>query len=112
VEEVAVAANYNLPVTVLILNNSYLSLIRQNQKYAYNYEYQVRMPENKNGLIDYVKVSEGLGAQAERVSTYAELEQALDRAAAAKGTYVVDILVEDNTDCDMGNDIAHIKHFE
>ncbi|MDR2095654.1 MAG: glyoxylate carboligase [Treponema sp.] len=112
VEEVAVAANYNLPVTVLILNNSYLSLIRQNQKYAYNYEYQVRMPENKSGLIDYVKVSEGLGAQAERVSTYAELEEALDRAAAAKGTYVVEILVEDNTDCDMGNDIAHIRHFQ
>jgi tartronate-semialdehyde synthase len=112
VEEVAVAANYNLPVTVLILNNSYLSLIRQNQKYAYNYEYQVRMPENKSGLIDYVKISEGLGAKAERVSTYAELEQALDRAAAARGTYVVEILVEDNTDCDMGNDIAHIKHFE
>ncbi|MDR1905207.1 MAG: glyoxylate carboligase [Treponema sp.] len=111
VEEVAVAANYNLPVVVLILNNSYLSLIRQNQKYAYSYEYQVRMPENKSGLIDYVKVSEGLGAKAERVSTYAELEQALDRAAAAKGTYVVEILVEDNTDCDMGNDIAHIRHF-
>jgi tartronate-semialdehyde synthase len=112
VEEVAVAANYNLPVTVLILNNSYLSLIRQNQKYAYNYEYQVRMPENKNGLIDYVKVSEGLGAKAERVAAYAELEQALERAAAAKGPYVVEILVEDNTDCDMGNDIAHIRHFQ
>jgi hypothetical protein len=25
---------------------------------------------------------------------------------------VIDIVVNDNTDCDMGNDIAHIRHFE
>jgi tartronate-semialdehyde synthase len=111
VEELGVAANYDLPVVVLIINNAYLSLIRQNQKYAYNYEYQVAMKENK-GLIDYVKVSEGFGARAERVSSYADLEKALDRAAAAKGPYVVEILVDDNTDCDMGNDIAHIRRFE
>jgi tartronate-semialdehyde synthase len=111
VEELGVAANYDLPVVVLIINNAYLSLIRQNQKYAYNYEYQVAMKENK-GLVDYVKVSEGFGARAERVSTYADLEKALDRAAAAKGTYVVEILVDNNTDCDMGNDIAHIRRFE
>jgi tartronate-semialdehyde synthase len=111
VEELAVAANYGLPVVVLIINNAYLSLIRQNQKYAYNYEYQVAMKENK-GLIDYVKVSEGFGAGAERVSSWGELEKALDRAAASKGPYVVEILVDDNTDCDMGNDIAHIRRFE
>jgi tartronate-semialdehyde synthase len=111
VEELGVAASYNLPIVVLIINNAYLSLIRQNQKYAYNYEYQVAMKENK-GLIDYVKVSEGFGAKAERVSSWAELEKALDRAVAAKGPYVVEILVDDHTDCDMGNDIAHIRHFE
>jgi tartronate-semialdehyde synthase len=111
VEEIAVAASYGLPVVVLILNNAYLSLIRQNQKYAYNYEYQVAMNENK-GRIDYLKVSEGLGARAERVSTRGDLEAALKRAAAARETYVVEILVDNNTDCDMGNDIAHIRHFE
>jgi tartronate-semialdehyde synthase len=111
VEELGVAANYDLPVVVLIINNAYLSLIRQNQKYAYSYEYQVAMKENK-GLIDYVKVAEGFGAKAERVAAYADLEKALGRAAAAKGAYVVEILVDNNTDCDMGNDIAHIRHFE
>jgi tartronate-semialdehyde synthase len=111
VEELGVAANYDLPVTVLIINNAYLSLIRQNQKYAYQYEYQVAMKENK-GLVDYVKVSEGFGVPAERVVSWAELEKALDRAAAARGPYVVEILVDDNTDCDMGNDIAHIRRFE
>ncbi|MDR3247648.1 MAG: glyoxylate carboligase [Treponema sp.] len=111
VEELGVAAAYKLPVVVLIINNAYLGLIRQNQKYAYGYEYQVAIKENK-ALMDYIKVAEGFACKAERVFTYPELEAALKRAAAAKETYVIDIIVNDNTDCDMGNDIAHIRHFE
>jgi tartronate-semialdehyde synthase len=111
VEELGVAAAYKLPVVVLIINNAYLGLIRQNQKYAYGYEYQVAMKENKT-LMDYVKVAEGFACKAERVFTYADLDRALKNAAAAKGPYVIDIIVNDNTDCDMGNDIAHIRHFE
>jgi tartronate-semialdehyde synthase len=111
VEELGVAAAYKLPVVVLIINNAYLGLIRQNQKYAYSYEYQVAMPENKK-LMDYVKIAEGFACKAERVFNYADLDAAFKRAIAAKGPYVIDIIVNDNTDCDMGNDIAHIRHFE
>jgi tartronate-semialdehyde synthase len=111
VEELGVAAAYNLPVVVLIINNAYLGLIRQNQKYAYGYEYQVAMKENK-GPLDYVKIAEGFACKAERVFTYTELDGALKKAATARGPYVIDIIVNDNTDCDMGNDIAHIRHFE
>ena len=111
VEELGVAAAYKLPVVVLIINNAYLGLIRQNQKYAYQYEYQVQMKENK-ALVDYVKVAEGFACKAERVFTYAELDEALKNAAASKVPYVIDIICNDNTDCDMGNDIAHIRHFE
>jgi tartronate-semialdehyde synthase len=111
VEELGVAAAYKLPVVVLIINNAYLGLIRQNQKYAYGYEYEVAMKENKT-LMDYVKVAEGFACKAERVFNYQDLDAALKRAAAARGPYVVEIIVNDNTDCDMGNDIAHIRHFE
>ena len=110
VEELAVAARYEMPLVVLIVNNAYLSLIRQNQKYAYSFEYQVSMAENK-GFVDYIKVSEGFGCKAERVFTYKELEAALRRASDAKVPYVIDIIVDGPTDCDMGNDIAHIRHF-
>jgi tartronate-semialdehyde synthase len=111
VEELGVAAAYKLPVVVLIINNAYLGLIRQNQKYAYQYEYQVQIKENKT-LVDYVKVAEGFACKAERVFTYAELDKALKNAAASKVPYVIDIICDDNTDCDMGNDIAHIRHFD
>jgi tartronate-semialdehyde synthase len=110
VEEIAVAAVYKMPVVVLIINNAYLGLIRQNQNKAFNYEYEVRMEYNK-GVMDYVKVAEGFACKAERVFSYPELEKALKNAIAAQGPYVIDIVVEDTTYCDMGNDIAHINHF-
>jgi tartronate-semialdehyde synthase len=111
VEELGVAAAYTLPVVALIINNAYLGLIRQNQKYAYGYEYQVAMKENKT-LLDYVKIAEGFGCKARRVFSYAELEDALKESVAAAGPYVIDIIVNNNTDCDMGNDIAHIRRFD
>ena len=111
VEELGVAAAYKLPVVVLIINNAYLGLIRQNQKYAYQFEYQVQMKENKT-LIDYVKVAKGFACKAERVFTYNELDRALKKAASSRAPYVIDIICDDNTDCDMGADIAHIRHFD
>jgi tartronate-semialdehyde synthase len=69
------------------------------------------MPENKK-LVDYVKISEGFACKAERVFKYDELDAALKRAKASKTPYVIDIIVNDNTDCDMGNDIANIRHFD
>ena len=111
VEELGVAAANKIPIIVLIVNNAYLGLIRQNQKYAYQYEYQVQMKENK-ALMDYVKVAEGFACKAERVFTYPELEKALKNAIASKTPYVIDIICNDNTDCDMGTDIAHIRHFD
>ena len=110
VEELAVAAKHRLPVTVVILNNANLSLIRQNQKYAYGYEYAVEMKENKD-LIDYIKVAEGFGCKAERVLSTADLPAALERAEKADGPYVVEVFVEDETDCNMGIAIDAIKVF-
>jgi tartronate-semialdehyde synthase len=111
VEELAVAASSKVPVIVIILNNAYLSLIRQNQKYAYQYEYAVKMPEN-HSLIDYVKVSQGFGCQSERVTEPSAIKGALERAAKSTVPYVIDIIVEENTDCSMGPSVAAVKEFE
>ncbi len=111
VEELAVAAKYKVPLIVVILNNGYLSLIRQNQKYAYNYECAVEMEENQS-FIDYVKVAEGFGCLAERVDKPDDISAALKRAADSDRPYVIDILVERGTDCSMGPNIAAVKEFE
>ncbi len=111
VEELAVAARYQVPIIVVILNNNYLSLIRQNQKYAYGYEYAVEMKENTT-LVDYVKVSEGFGCLAERVTQPSEIAGAFERALKADRPYVIDIIVEEETDCSMGASIDAITQHE
>ncbi|MCL1818924.1 MAG: thiamine pyrophosphate-binding protein [Spirochaetaceae bacterium] len=110
VEELAVARKYDVPVTVLILNNATMSLIRQNQKYAYSYEYAVEMKENKD-FIDYLKVAEGFGCLALRVTKADDIQAALKKANEHKGPSVVEILVEDNADCSMGPTLDAVKEF-
>ena len=110
VEELAVCAANKVPVIVVVLNNAYLSLIRQNQKYAYQYEYAVAMKENHT-LIDYVKVAEGFGCAAERVFKPEDIQAALKRASESDKPYVIDIITEEQTDCSMGANIAAVKEF-
>jgi tartronate-semialdehyde synthase len=108
-EEIAVASVYKMPIIVVILNNAYLGLIRQNQKGAYGYEYAVDMPYNQDGTIDYLKVAEGYGCVAERVSSPAELKAALERAKKSDKCYVIDAICVNEQLCDMGGSIAAVK---
>lgn len=110
VEELAVAANYKVPLVVVIVNNAYLGLIRQNQKYAYGYEYAVKMEANHT-ICDYVKVAEGFGCKAERVFKPEDIADALKRAYASDMPYVVEIITEEATDCSMGGAINAVREF-
>ena len=109
VEEIAVAAVFDKPIIVIILNNAYLGLIRQNQKGAYGYEYAIDMPYNQDGTMDYIKVAEGFGCQGERVFAPEELEKAIQRAKSSGKTYIIDAICVQEQLCDMGPSIANIK---
>ena len=109
-QELATAATNKIPLIVVIVNNAYLGLIRQNQKFAYNYEYGVAMPENQ-GDIDFVMVAKGFNCEAERVFKPEELAAAFDRAVKSDRPYVIDIVCEPQAHCSMGIDIANIKEF-
>ncbi|NPV52453.1 MAG: biosynthetic-type acetolactate synthase large subunit [Firmicutes bacterium] len=110
-EELAMACQYDIPVVIVIVNNGYLSLIRQNQKYAYDFEYGVDL-WYKEKMIDFVKIAEGYGAKAERVEDPAEISRALRRAVDSGKPYVIDVIVERQTDCSMGVDIDKVREFE
>jgi tartronate-semialdehyde synthase len=110
VQELAVCAANKVPVIVAIVNNAYLGLIRQNQKYAYGYEHDVAMPENQ-GLIDYVKVAEGFACYGERVFEAGDIPAALDRARASGRPAVIDIVCDPLVDCSMGTALNNVKEF-
>lgn len=110
VQELAVCAANKVPVIVVIVNNAYLGLIRQNQKYAYGYECDVEMAENQ-GMIDYVKVAEGFACYGERVFDAKDIPAALDRAKASGRPAVIDIVCDPVVDCSMGTALNNVKEF-
>jgi len=111
-EEIAVASANKLPLIIVVVNNAYLGLIRQNQK-GYGFEYAVDLPCNQDGTVDYVKLGEAYGCSAERVFSPEELRNALVRAKAsteASGrSYLIDAICLKTQMCDMGGSIAKIK---
>lgn len=110
-EELAMACQHQVPVIVVIVNNGYLSLIRQNQRYAYEYEYGVDLTYSGRG-IDFVRVAEGFGAYGERVERPEELRAAFQRAEDSGKPAVIDVIVEREADCSMGGSLDKVREFE
>jgi tartronate-semialdehyde synthase len=111
VEEMAMACQYHVPIVVVIINNGYLSLIRQNQRYAYEYEYGVDLTYDGLG-VDWVRLAEAFGAYGERVTQPAEIRGALARAVQSGKPAVVDVIVERETDAAMGPSLDAIREFD
>jgi len=109
-EEMAMACQYKVPLVVVVVNNGYLSLIRQNQKYAYKYEYGVDLTYDGLGM-DFVKIAQGFGAYAERVTKPEEIRHALDRCVKSGKPALLDVIVERHTDASMGPSVDAITEF-
>jgi tartronate-semialdehyde synthase len=113
-EELGMAGQHEIPIIVVVVNNGNLGLIRQNQKYAYNYEHGIRLrykDENDPILPDLVKFTEAFGGAGERVFDAKEIPAAFERAMKSKVPYLVDIMVATDADCSMGPAINAVKEF-
>lgn len=110
IEELAMACQHQVPIIVIIINNGYLSLIRQNQRYAYEYEYGVDLTYDGLG-IDFVKLGESFGCYAERVTEPDGIQAAFQRAVESGKPAVIDVIVERETDASMGAGLDAIREF-
>ncbi|MBY6199246.1 glyoxylate carboligase [Vibrio hangzhouensis] len=122
IEELAVGAQFNLPYIHVVVNNSYLGLIRQAQR-QFDIDYCVQLafenqnsPEVKGYGVDHVKVVEGLGCKAIRVTKPDEIQnafaQARDLMAKHQVPVVVEVILERVTNIAMGTEINAINEFE
>jgi tartronate-semialdehyde synthase len=132
IEELAVGAQFNLPYIHVVVNNSYLGLIRQAQR-TFDMDYCVQLGfDNINsqetgrddGLpavpkgygVDHVKVAEGLGCKAIRVTEPHGIADALERARVLarehKVPVVVEVILERVTNIAMGTEIDNVTEFE
>lgn len=85
--ELATAVTERLPITVVVLNNSSLGMIRQWQDAAYEGKRFASAPNRKT---DFVKLAEAFGAKAARVTAPDEMSAALERAKNLRTPFVID----------------------
>ncbi|MFI9272747.1 glyoxylate carboligase [Kitasatospora sp. NPDC052896] len=123
IEELAVGAQHHIPYVHVLVNNSYLGLIRQAQR-NFDIDFQVKLEfENLNSPelgvygVDHVKVAEGLGCKAIRVTQpealLPALEEAKKLAAEFRVPVVVEAILERITNISMsGTDIDKVNEFE
>lgn len=89
--EIATAVRCGRPLVQIILNNHVLGMVRQWQSLFYDHRYSHTV---LNDTVDFVKVSEGLGAKAIRVTSIEEVEPALEEALHADGPVVLDCWID------------------
>ncbi|MBC8751757.1 MULTISPECIES: glyoxylate carboligase [Paraburkholderia] len=122
IEELAAGAQFKLPYVHVVVNNSYLGLIRQAQR-AFEMDYCVQLgfeninsPEMNGYGVDHVAVAVGLGCKAIRVFKPEELKPALQKAQSMLAEFnvpvIVEVILERVTNISMGTEIDAINEFE
>lgn len=88
-QELATCREHNIPLKIIIMNNSYLGMVRELQEKIYNRRYQVEMINP-----DFTKIAEAYDLFAVRVSKKEELIPALEKAINHQGTAIVDVMID------------------
>ncbi len=123
-EELAVGAQFQLPYVQVLVNNSYLGLIRQSQR-GFDMDYCVQLafdnqnvddPSLKGYGVDHQAVVKGLGCKSLRVTDPEKIRDALIEAQSMaqqfKVPVVVEVILEKVTNISMGTEIDQINEFE
>jgi tartronate-semialdehyde synthase len=124
IEELAVGAQFQLPLVVVLVNNSYLGLIRQSQR-GFDMDFCVQLAYDNINVddaslkgygMDHAKVVEGMGCKALRVTDPDKIEGALREAQTMARQHrvpvVVEVILEKVTNISMGTEIDKVTEFE
>ncbi|WP_367428951.1 glyoxylate carboligase [Streptomyces celluloflavus] len=122
-EELAVGAQHQIPYVHVLVNNAYLGLIRQAQR-GLGIDFQVSLefaninaPELGVYGVDHVRVAEGLGCKAIRVTAPERLRAAFEEAGRLAAEFrvpvIVEVILERVTNIAMSaGDIGGVNEFE
>ena len=92
--ELATASRYNVPIIQVIFDNHALGMVRQWQTLFYGKRYSSTILEDK---VDYVRVSEALGAKAYEITKREEVDDVIRSAMQAEGPVVINcVLAQDD----------------
>ena len=95
IQELATAADHNVGVKVIIINNLYLGMVRQWQEFFYGRRYA----DSYLGTPDFVTIAKGYGVKGMLVTDPADVKPALEEARAHDGPVVIDVRVVPEENC-------------
>ncbi|MDD4244654.1 MAG: biosynthetic-type acetolactate synthase large subunit [Candidatus Methanomethylophilaceae archaeon] len=96
VQELATAIQEDLPVTICLMNNGWLGMVRQWQKLFWSKRYSATKLYDSNP--DFVKLAEAFGANGIRIERPSEIGDALKRSMNSGETCLIDIHTDPEED--------------
>ncbi|WP_298287230.1 biosynthetic-type acetolactate synthase large subunit [uncultured Lutibacter sp.] len=90
IQELGTILQTEAAVKIVVLNNSFLGMVRQWQELFFDKRYASTVMKNP----DFVKIAEGYGIQANRVSDRKELAGAIETMIASKSSYFLEVVIE------------------
>ncbi len=90
IQELAVVAQEKLPLKIIILNNSYLGMVRQWQELFFEKRYAFTALENP----DFVAIAHAYGLRASKVTARGQLSSAMDVFLNTPGAYLLEVAVQ------------------
>ena len=85
--ELATCVKQNLPITIVLMNNDVLGMVRQWQTIFYDSRYSQTVLDRQT---DYPLLAKAFGADGYRAETMDELKAALEAADRAEGTVLIE----------------------
>ena len=89
--ELVTAADHDIPLTVVLLNNGVLGMVRQWQSLFYGQRHSNTTLKRR---IDYVAAAKAFGARARRIESVEELDAALDDAIGYDGPMLIECPID------------------
>ena len=91
IQELATVVKNEMDLTIALINNNYLGMVRQWQEMFYDRRYS---HTGLQGSPDFVRVAEAFGASALRATGEKEATEAIEQAFAMKGPVLIDFVVD------------------
>jgi acetolactate synthase-1/2/3 large subunit len=89
--EVNTAVKYQVPAVWIVLNDGRYNICQQGMAYLGFNDADGTIPQ-----ADFVKIAQGMGAEGIRVESESDVQAALEKAIAAKGPFVLDVIIDPN----------------
>ena len=90
IQELGTIAQECLEIKVVVVNNGYLGMVRQWQKFFHGGRYSATPISSP----DYILLAQAYGLKARKVDRAEELDEAMEWAAGTPGTVIVDVAIE------------------